>query len=181
MLWIGVKQLYFQGKYIFYVLLDIFFKLIAIFITFWYAQLVNTSLYSYFDPKYFVMGVCSTARISRGRFSVEAGRFVSKQGVSTTMKHSPSCYDIVTTSYKPLSHQVQFLPHCKTTGYCLNVLSDGKFSNQPTGLGKRELSISGCQPYNTPGRFAGKYHLIPITYTYVWYISLCCLNLGLFS
>ena len=34
--------------------------------------------------------VCSTARISRGRFSVEAGRFLSKQGVSTTIKHLPS-------------------------------------------------------------------------------------------
>ena len=38
--------------------------------------------------KYFASGVCSTARISRGRFPVEAGRFISKQGVSTTTKHS---------------------------------------------------------------------------------------------
>ena len=38
--------------------------------------------------------MCSTAIISRGRFSVEAGRFLSKQGVSTTIKHPPSCYDI---------------------------------------------------------------------------------------
>ena len=63
---------------------------ISIFITFLYAQLVNTSLDSYFGPKYFV---CSTARISRGRFSVKAGRFLSKQGVSTTIKYPPSCYN----------------------------------------------------------------------------------------
>ena len=39
-------------------------------------------------------GICSTARISRVRFSVEAGRFLSKQGVSTTIKHPPSCYNL---------------------------------------------------------------------------------------
>ena len=35
---------------------------ISIFIIFLYAQLVNTSLYSYFGPQYFVWGVYSTAR-----------------------------------------------------------------------------------------------------------------------
>ena len=68
---------------------------LVVFITFLYAQLVNTSLYSYFGPQYFVQGVCSTARTSRGRFSVEAGRFLSKQGVSTTIKHPPSCYNMM--------------------------------------------------------------------------------------
>ena len=62
---------------------------ISIFITFLYAQLVNTQLYSYFGPKY----LCSTARISRGRFSVEAGSSLSKQGASTTIKHPPPCYN----------------------------------------------------------------------------------------
>ena len=40
-----------------------------------------------------IIAVCSTARIFRGRFSVEAGRFLSKQGVSTIIKHTPSCYN----------------------------------------------------------------------------------------
>ena len=61
-------QLYFQGKYVFYVLIHIFFKLEIFCFNFYnilYAQFVNTSLYGYFGPKYFVYGVCSTARVSR--------------------------------------------------------------------------------------------------------------------
>ena len=92
MLWIGVDCIF--KKRIFSMYWSISFLnykyLIQICITFLYAQLANTSPSSYFDPKYFV---CSIARISRGRFVVEAGRFLSKQGVSTIIKHSPSCYN----------------------------------------------------------------------------------------
>ena len=49
--------------------------------------------------------LCSTARISRGRFPVETGRFLSKQGVSTTTKHSPSCYNTQHTT----NNYVQFI------------------------------------------------------------------------
>ena len=55
------------------------------------------------------MGVCSTARISRGRSFVEAGRFLSKQGVSTTINHSPSCYNTVhfpTANYWWINNEV---------------------------------------------------------------------------
>ena len=51
----SLDMLYFQGKYIVCVLINICFKLEnSIFITFLHAQLVNTSPSSYFDPKCFV-------------------------------------------------------------------------------------------------------------------------------
>ena len=58
MLWVGVSCFFFQGKYIFYVLINIFFKqkniLFNLLLTFWYELHKNTSPSSYFDPEYFV-------------------------------------------------------------------------------------------------------------------------------
>ena len=72
--------MYLQGKYIFYALINIFFKkyFVSIFITFLYAQLVNISLYSYFGPKYFVFNNKNIQReiFCRSReIFVEAGSF----------------------------------------------------------------------------------------------------------
>ena len=79
-----------------------------------YAQLVNSLTY-YFDPKYFVFGVCSPARISRGRYFVKGGRFLLKQGTSPTIKHSPSCYNI--HPYPCVCHTSLYL-RCSITFGC---------------------------------------------------------------
>ena len=48
---------------------------------------MHTSLCSYFDFKYFVYGVCSTARIPKGRFPVEARSFDNNKALTTMLQY----------------------------------------------------------------------------------------------
>ena len=116
-------QLYFQWKYIFYALINIFFNLKIFYFNFYnvlYAQPVNISRSSYFDHKYFV---CSTAIISRGRYPVEAGRFLSKQGFSTIIKHSQSCYNDWQNSSNTMNHYYKSMHRVLSCHYCFYIRS----------------------------------------------------------
>ena len=72
-----------QGKYIFYELINIFFKLKIFYFNFYiilYAQLVNTSPYSYFTLNILNRVCVQQQEFPEGNFLSKQGDFLSKQG-----------------------------------------------------------------------------------------------------
>ena len=89
-------QLYFQGEYIFYVLINIFFNQKIFHFNFYNIFICTTCKHFtlwLFWPRIFCIGVMFNSKYFQRDIFCRSRAILSKQGVSTTIKHSPSCYN----------------------------------------------------------------------------------------
>ena len=76
------------------------------FIPLLYAQLVHTHFLAILTLNILYKGYVQHKIFPEGHFLLKQGDFSSKQGISTTIKHSPSCFIM----YQLLKAQVHYSP-----------------------------------------------------------------------